>query len=140
METERSYLQKEVLDDLDQLAGLFRILSEPNRVRILYLLMQQETCACELLPELGISQPLLSHHLRTLAEAGLTQTRRQAQRIFYSVVPETLARLKKLLLKHFDPDRLPPQAAPGQGVEQQPMLSEPIEDGSMLSGTEHPLR
>ncbi len=140
MEIGRSYLRKEVLDDLDHLAGLFRILAEPNRVRILYLLMQRETCVCELLPELGISQPLLSHHLRTLAEAGLVQPRRQAQRIFYSVVPETLARLKKLLLKHFDPDRLPPQAAPGQGVEQQPMLSEPIGGGSMLSGTEHPLR
>ena len=109
-------LRKKTLKDLEQLAGLFRVLAEPNRLRILSLLMQRETCVCELLPEMGISQPLLSHHLSVLAESGLIQSRRQAQRIFYSVVPGALAQLKGVLLDHFDPDRLPPEAALGQGV------------------------
>lgn len=113
---ENSYLQIEVLQDLDYLAGLFRVLAEPNRLRIIYLLMQRETCVCELLPEMGISQPLLSHHLSVLSEAGLVQTRRQAQRIFYSIVPEALGRFKGVLLGHLDPDKLPPEAALGQGV------------------------
>lgn len=121
MKAERSYLRIKVLKDLDHLADLFRVLAEPNRLRILYLLMQRETCVCELLPEMGISQPLLSHHLSVLAESGLVQTRRQAQRIFYSIVPEALGRFKGLLLDHFDPDRLPPEAALGQGVGQCPV-------------------
>ena len=121
MERGRSHLRKKVLKELDHLAGLFRVLAEPNRLRILYLLMQRETCVCELLPEMGISQPLLSHHLSVLAESGLIQSRRQAQRIFYSVVPEALAQLKGLLLDHFDPDTLPPEAALGQGVVQCPV-------------------
>ncbi len=125
MEQGRKYLRKKVLQELDHLADLFRVLAEPNRLRIMYLLMQQETCVCELLPELGISQPLLSHHLSVLAEAGLVRTRRQAQRIFYSVAPEALARLKGLLLDHFDPDKLPPEAALGQGVGQCP-VPEPV--------------
>ena len=110
MERGRARLRKKTLHDLEQLAGLFRVLAEPNRLRILYLLMERETCVCELLPEMGISQPLLSHHLSVLAESGLIQSRRQAQRIFYSVVPEALAQLKGLLLDHFDPDTLPPEA------------------------------
>lgn len=108
--------RKEMLKELDDLAGLFRVLAEPNRLRILYLLMQRETCVCQLLPELGISQPLLSHHLSVLAEAGVIQSRRQAQRIFYSIVPAALAHLKGLLLGYFDPDNLPPEAALGRGV------------------------
>ncbi len=107
MKPERATMRKEVLQDLDLVAGLFRVLSEPNRLRILYLLMQRETCVCELLPEVGISQPLLSHHLSVLSEAGLIRPRRQAQRIFYSVVPEALGRLKELLLRYFDPAMLP---------------------------------
>lgn len=123
MEQGRSHLRKKVLKELDYLAGLFRVLAEPKRLRIAYLLMQRETCACDLLPEMGISQPLLSHHLSVLSEAGLVQTRRQAQRIFYSITPETLTQLKELLLGYFDPDELPPEAALGgqQNVDPCPM-------------------
>jgi len=116
MERGRSRLPKKALKELDHLADLFRVLAEPNRLRILYLLTQRETCVCELLPEMGISQPLLSHHLGVLAESGLIQSRRQAQRIFYSIVPKSLGRFKGLFLGHFDPDNLPPEAALGQGV------------------------
>ncbi len=116
MEQGRSRLEEKVEKELEHLAGLLRVLAEPNRLRILYLLMQRETCVCELLPAMGISQPLLSHHLSVLSESGLVQTRRQAQRIFYSIVPEELARLKGVLLEYFDPDKLPPGAAMGQGV------------------------
>lgn len=126
----RSRLRKKVLKELDRLAGLFRVLAEPNRLRVLYLLMQQETCVCELLPDLGISQPLLSHHLSVLAEAGLVRSRRQAQRIYYSVAPEALAQFKSLLLEHLDPDKLPPEAALGQGIEQCPM-PEPFPEQAM---------
>ena len=129
MERGRARLRKKTLHDLEQLAGLFRVLAEPNRLRILYLLMERETCVCELLPEMGISQPLLSHHLSVLAESGLVQTRRQAQRIFYSIVPEALARLKGVLLEHFDADNLTPEAAMGQGVGQCPLpelVTEPV--------------
>lgn len=103
-------------EGLAQLAGLFRVLAEPNRLRIVVLLMQRERCVCELLPEMGISQPLLSHHLSVLTEAGLIRPRRQAQRIYYAIVPEALARLKGLFLAHLDPAPRPPEAGREQGV------------------------
>jgi ArsR family transcriptional regulator len=122
----RSHQKKATLKELQRLAGLFRVLAEPNRLRILYLLMQRETCVCELLPEMGISQPLLSHHLSVLAESGLIRSRRQAQRVFYSVVPAALARLKALVLDHFDPDALPLEAAIGQGVVGRCAVPQPV--------------
>ena len=112
---------------LARLCGLLRVLGEPNRLRIMGLLRQQERCVCELLPDTGISQPLLSHHLSVLAEAGLIRSRRQAQRIYYSLAPEALAQLKSLFLEHLDPDTLPPEAAMGQGIAQCPMPAPPTE-------------
>jgi len=103
-----------------QVADLLRVLAEPRRLRILYLLMQREMCVCEVLDELGISQPLASHHLRVLQEANLIRSRRQAQYIFYSIVPETLTQVKETLLTHFDPANLPPEAAYGMGIPRCP--------------------
>ncbi len=130
MERGNPRLPKKVLKEIDQLVSLFRVLAEPNRLRILYLLMQRELCVCELLPEMGISQPLLSHHLSVLAESGLVQSRRQAQRIFYSVVPEKLAQVKETILAHFDPDKLPAEAGYGQGAELCPVSPDLVENAA----------
>lgn len=115
MEQEHS-LGNQTEEGLAQLAGLFRVLAEPNRLRIVVLLLQRETCVCELLPQMGISQPLLSHHLSVLTEAGLIRPRRQAQRIYYAIVPEALARLKGLFLAHLDPARRLPEGGREQGA------------------------
>lgn len=114
-------LEEKVRQEMDALARLLQVLAEPRRLHILYLLMHREMCVCELLAELDISQPLTSHHLRVLSEAGLVRSRRQAQRIFYSVVPEALARLKETFLAHFDPQRLPPEAAYGAATADCPL-------------------
>lgn len=54
-------------------ALLFKALSDENRLKILELLIQGETCGCTLIDKLPISQPTLSYHLRLLTEAGLTK-------------------------------------------------------------------
>ncbi len=126
MEEAHPHLPEKVQEELDALAGLLRVLAEPNRLRVLALLMQRETCVCELLPAMGISQPLLSHHLSVLAEARVIRSRRQAQRIFHSIVPEALGRLKGLLLHHLDPDMMAPEAAWGQGPARTGSLSQVV--------------
>lgn len=113
-------LDEDIRGELAQVADLLQVLAEPRRLRILYLLTQREMCVCEVLDELGISQPLASHHLRVLQEAGLIRSRRQAQYVFYSIVPETLAQIKETLLVHFDPAKLPPEADYGTGTPRCP--------------------
>ena len=55
-------------------ATYFKALSDENRLTILRLLIQGETCGCTLIDKLSITQPTLSYHLRVLTEAGLTKT------------------------------------------------------------------
>jgi DNA-binding transcriptional ArsR family regulator len=68
----------------------FDVLAEPNRRRILDLLVDSEQPVGGLVSQLQLSQPAVSKHLRVLREAGLVQVRGDAQRRLYSVRPEPL--------------------------------------------------
>jgi len=62
---------------------LFKILSDPTRLRLLNLLAGGETCVCELTDSLGVVQPKVSRHLARLRRAGLVDTRRNGKWIHY---------------------------------------------------------
>lgn len=69
------------------------VLAEPHRRRILDALRGGETSVGALVDALGVSQPLVSKHLRVLREAGLVSVRVDGQRRFYRVRPEPLVEL-----------------------------------------------
>ena len=71
----------------------FEAIGDPNRRRILELLRAGERPAGELLAGLGLSQPGLSKHLKTLREAGLVSRRPDGQRRLYRLEPEQLGEL-----------------------------------------------
>ena len=70
------------------LAGLFKLLADETRLRIIYFLLQKDEINvrtfCRLL---GQSQPAVSHHLAMLKEAGILDSRRDGKHNFYRVVP-----------------------------------------------------
>jgi DNA-binding transcriptional ArsR family regulator len=68
----------------------FEVLAEPNRRRILDLLLERERPVGELVASLELSQPAVSKHLRVLREAGLVDARGEAQRRLYRVQPAPL--------------------------------------------------
>jgi len=69
----------------------FDVLAEPNRRRILDLLLEHPRSVGELVDRLGLTQPGTSKHLRILREAGLVRVRPDAQRRCYELRPEPLA-------------------------------------------------
>jgi DNA-binding transcriptional ArsR family regulator len=73
--------------------SVFEVLVEPNRRRILDLLRADERAVGELVAQLDLSQPAVSKHLRVLREAGLVESRVDAQRRVYRVHPEPLRAL-----------------------------------------------
>lgn len=70
--------------------SVFDVLAEPNRRRILDLLGNAEHPVGELVAQLELSQPAVSKHLRILREAGLVESRGDAQRRLYRVCPDPL--------------------------------------------------
>ncbi|MEO0543542.1 MAG: metalloregulator ArsR/SmtB family transcription factor [Pseudomonadota bacterium] len=85
---------------IDEAARLMEMLSNPVRLRILCALAEREWSVVRLAEFAGLTQPTMSHHLRKLREAGLVETRRDAQTIYYSPkgneVTAVLAVLKEL--------------------------------------------
>lgn len=69
---------------------VLEVLAEPHRRRILDRLRSGEASVGALVDEIGISQPLVSKHLRVLREAGLVDVRVDGRRRLYRVRPEGL--------------------------------------------------
>ncbi len=68
---------------------LFKLLSDPTRLRCLSLLVtMDELCVCELTHALALPQPKISHHLGTLRKAELVCDRKEGLWIFYRINPE----------------------------------------------------
>ena len=78
-------------------ARVFKAMGDENRLTILSLLRDGESCACKLQEALGISQPTLSHHMRILLDAGLVNGRKDGKWIHYSLSEAGAQQAKALL-------------------------------------------
>jgi ArsR family transcriptional regulator, arsenate/arsenite/antimonite-responsive transcriptional repressor len=78
-------------------------LADPLRWRIVELLEREELCVCHLVDELGIAQPLVSHHLKVLRDAGLVAGARFRYWTYYRLVPDALAELTAQLRSAAEP-------------------------------------
>ena len=90
-----------------------RALSEPTRLSLFLALRDTERCVNDLVAAVGVPQPLVSFHLRTLAEAGLVQARRTNGFRMYSVNREGMAAGRAVVMALLDPDALGDKALPG---------------------------
>lgn len=69
----------------EQAAELLKALSNPQRLRVMCLLIDGERTVGEINAEVELSQSALSQHLAVLREGGWVQTRRESQNVYYSV-------------------------------------------------------
>ncbi|MFZ2526744.1 MAG: metalloregulator ArsR/SmtB family transcription factor [Rhodococcus sp. (in: high G+C Gram-positive bacteria)] len=76
------------------LAGeLLRALSAPVRIAIVLQLRESERCVHELVGALGVTQPLISQHLRVLKSAGVVRGERSGREVLYRLVDDHLAHI-----------------------------------------------
>ena len=78
-------------------AVIFKALCDENRIKILQFLIGGEKCACRLLEELNITQPTLSHHMKTLLDSGIVNGRKEGKWMHYSISKEGLEKAQKYL-------------------------------------------
>lgn len=80
-----------------EIASIFKALGDPTRVRLLSLIAGSpggEACVCDLTEPVGLAQPTVSHHLKTLVDAGLLAREQRGRWAYYAITPaplETLA-------------------------------------------------
>lgn len=69
---------------------VLKALAEPARWRIVERLGAEELCVCHLVEDLDMPQPLVSHHLKVLRAAGVVESERFKQWMYYRLRPDVL--------------------------------------------------
>ncbi len=81
---------------------MLRALGNKKRLEIMYILRDGERKVGDLEKMIGLSQSALSQHLAVLRSAGIVDTRRQAQAIYYSIKNNNATKLLKMLDDIYD--------------------------------------
>lgn len=80
--------------DAESIAGMFSLLSDPTRLRLLHALsLSDELCVCDLAFLIDASQSAVSHQLRVLRTTGVVTRRKEGRTSFYSLADERIAAL-----------------------------------------------
>lgn len=83
-----------------QVAVRLKALADPARVRLMSLLLASGTdgvCTCDLAPALGLSEPTVSHHLKTMRAAGLVTSERRGLNVHYLPQRDALGALCRVI-------------------------------------------
>jgi DNA-binding transcriptional ArsR family regulator len=84
------------------LASTFRALGDHTRVRIVWALSKAELCVGDICELLEMSQPAVSHHLRTLRNLRLVKVRRAGRTLFYQLDDAHISRLLLEGMEHVE--------------------------------------
>ena len=66
-------------------AELFKIFGDRTRLKILFVLLKEEMCVCDIAHILGMQQSAISHQLRVLKQSRLVKFRKEGKTVFYSL-------------------------------------------------------
>lgn len=74
-------------EDAGAVAGLFKSLADPARVRIINMLAQRKgpLCVCDITAAVGLSQPTVSFHLKKLVSSRLLERTERGTWAYYSL-------------------------------------------------------
>jgi DNA-binding transcriptional ArsR family regulator len=91
-----------LLDDGEYfaLAETFRALADSTRAKIVYSLLRQELCTCDLAAIIGGSESAVSQHLRVLRQLRLVKSRRAGKLVFHSLDDAHISLLLAVCLGH----------------------------------------
>ncbi len=75
----------------DNVSRILAQMEDGTRMRIFWLLCHYEGCVTNISSIMGMSSPAVSHHLRSLKESGLIESKRVGKEVYYKAVksPET---------------------------------------------------
>ena len=79
--------------DFEKVSALFQLISDPTRLKIMWLLCHCEECVNDIACTVNMSAPAVSHHLRLLKQAGLLSSRREGKEMYYKLSDDAQAQL-----------------------------------------------
>jgi DNA-binding transcriptional ArsR family regulator len=68
-----------------ELADIMKLLGDMNRLRIAIICLEKPVCVSDIVKQTGLSQSLVSHHLRLMRTARLLKSKRSGKQIHYVI-------------------------------------------------------
>ena len=93
-------LLKEITSN--NLDDLFSALSDPTRLRIIYVLLDDEMNVGEIAAQLQMTESAVSHQLRGLRQMRLVRGRKNGRQVYYALDDDHVAKLYRMGLEHVD--------------------------------------
>ena len=99
MRDKLSIPDEELLIDL---ADLYKVFGDYSRIRILYVLMQEEVCVQDIADMLDMTQSAVSHQLKILKQNKLVRARREGKSIYYSLADHHVSSILAMGKEHLE--------------------------------------
>ncbi len=88
------------LETISDISTLFKILSDPTRVKIVWALEEQELCVCDIAATLSMTKSAISHQLALLRKHRIVKPRREGKQVFYSLDDEHITLIIEMAKTH----------------------------------------
>ncbi len=87
---------------LHNLADFFKIMGDSTRCKLLFALLQNEMCVCDLANVLSMTKSSISHQLSKMKEVGLVKSRKAGKTVYYSLDDDHIAEIFEVGLEHIE--------------------------------------
>ena len=82
------------------LSEVFKVFGDSTRIKIMWVLFDDEVCVFDIAKKLCMTQSAISHQLRVLKQARLVKTRRDGKNTFYSLDDDHVKRIIEQVMIH----------------------------------------
>ena len=95
----KSMLEEDTIIDI---AELFKVFADSTRMKVIYALLEDELCVCDIANIVGTTQSAISHQLRILKQAKLVKFRKEGKVVFYSLDDDHIHEIVKKGCEHIE--------------------------------------
>lgn len=88
--------------ELYDLADLFKVFGDSTRIKILYVLFENEMCVYDIANILNMTQSAISHQLRTLKQNRLVKYRKEGKTVLYTLADEHVFTILRQGIEHVE--------------------------------------
>ena len=92
--------------ELYELADLFKVFGDSTRIKILYVLYENEMCVFDIAKILNMTQSAISHQLRVLKQNRLVKYRKEGKTVLYTLADEHVFTILSQGIEHVEEERL----------------------------------
>ena len=87
---------------LCDLSELFKVFGDSTRIRILFVLFEEELCVCDIAKCLNMTQSAVSHQLKILKNSHLVKSRREGKQIMYALDDDHVRTIIAMGIEHIE--------------------------------------